>query len=86
MRGNDVRTPEDALAYVTDCTLATVCDMAMKKSRGKHEYRRQKSIAQKAIDWMVDMNVDFKSTRAREVCESFGGSVEHWAKSFEAGS
>jgi len=46
----NVRTPEQALSYITDCTLATVSSMAMRKIRGKHEYERQISIAQKAVN------------------------------------
>ena len=77
----DVRTPADALAYITDCTLATVCDMAVKKSRAKHEYARQKAIAQRAIDWMAQMDVDMQNTRARDVI--LIGSVDRWAATFE---
>lgn len=47
MRECDVRTPEMALAYITDCTLATVASMAMLKSRKKGEFERQINIAQK---------------------------------------
>jgi thiamine biosynthesis protein ThiC len=77
----DVRSPEQALAYITDCTLATVACMAMKKSRAKGEFQRQISIAQKAIDWMDQMGVSMKDTRAENVM-SGGGSVDHWAKQF----
>lgn len=72
-----VRTPAQALAYITDCNLATVCDLASKKSKSKHEYSRQISIAQQAIDWMVAMDIDFSGTRAVDV-QKFG-SVEAWA-------
>lgn len=78
----DVRTPEQALAYITDCNLATVCDMAMKKSRSRNEFARQISIAQAAIDWMVDMKVDFRGTRAQDVVAHCSGSVEAWATKF----
>jgi hypothetical protein len=81
MRKCDVRTPEQALAYIIDCNLATVCDLAMKKSRPKGEFVRQISIAQTAINWMVDMKVDLSGTRAREVVAQ-GGSVETWATKF----
>ena len=81
MNSWNVRTTADALVYITDCTLATVCDMAGKKSRPKHEYARQKSIAQLAIDWMSQMGVDMQGTRARDVC--LIGSVDKWAATFE---
>jgi len=80
MRDCDVRTPEQALAYITDCTLATVSRMAMLKSRKKHEYTRQISIAQKAVDWMADMGIDVTSTRAKDIK---GRDVAKWAASFE---
>jgi hypothetical protein len=59
--------PSDALAYALDCTLATVDDMAMKKNPPKGEYARQKSIAQKLLDWCVKFNVDVTGTRAESI-------------------
>lgn len=77
----EVRTTADALAYITDCTLATVYDMATKKSRVKSEYRRQKAIAQTTVDWMVQMRVDVGYTRAADVAAF--GSVDAWAAQYE---
>ena len=77
----DVKTPADALAYITDCTLATVCDLAMKKSRPKYEYQRQQEIAQRAMDWMDAMGIDDSGTRATDV--KAAGSVRLWAQGFE---
>ena len=77
----EVRTAEDAVVYITDCNLATVCSMAMKKSRPKYEYDRQKSIAQKSIDWMNEMHIDYSGTRAESV--SMAGNVDKWASTFE---
>lgn len=77
-----VRTPEEALAYITDCTLATVSGMAGRKNRPSGEYRRQLSIAQTAIDWMREMKVDMSGTRAADV-EAAGGQVHEWAKKYE---
>lgn len=64
MNKHEVRDTGQALAYITDCTLATVCDLAGKKSKSKSEYARQISIAQTAINWGVQMGVDFTKTRA----------------------
>ncbi len=83
MLKHQVSSPAQALAYITDCTLATVCDMAMTKSRRKGEYKRQISIAQTAVDWMIVMGVDPSGTRAEKVAHH-RGSVAEWAKSFEA--
>lgn len=80
MLKHQVRTPADALAYITDCTLATVCDMAGKKSRPKHEFERQMSIAQTAINWMVQMGIDVYTTRAAEVVAA--GGVNEWARRY----
>lgn len=80
MLKHQVRTPADALAYITDCTLATVCDMAGKKSRPKHEFERQMSIAQTAITWMQEMSVDVSTTRAADVIAA--GGVREWAEKY----
>lgn len=74
-----VRTPGQALGYVTDCNLATVCAMAGKKSAPKSEFKRQITIAQRAIDWMRTMDVDFSTTRAADVVNDYGGDVAEWA-------
>ena len=82
MQKHQVTTLGDALAYITDCNLATVCDMAMTKSRRKGEYKRQISIAQCAVDWMLCMGVDPSGTRAEKVAHH-RGSVAEWAEKFE---
>lgn len=78
-----VKTPNQALAYITDCTLATVQHMAMRKTRPSGEFSRQINIAQTAVDWMVLMNVDFTETRAHEVVTKFGGSVMAYANHYD---
>lgn len=80
MQATDVRQAGQALAYITNCTLATVCTMALKKSRPKYEFERQVEIAQRAIDWMKLMDIDFSTTRAAEVVAL--GSVQAWAETF----
>lgn len=77
----DIKDPQGALAYVVDCTLATVCDMASKKSAPKGELKRQIGIAQKGLDWMNRFGVDYAHTRGKEVMEQ-GGSVSAWAEQF----
>lgn len=80
MMKHRVRTPEEAILYLLDCTLATVSDMAMKKSRGKHEFERQIAIAQTAIDWMIDFNITpEKGSRAEQVIILANKSVMVWS-------
>ena len=76
----NVRTPADALAYITNCTLATVETMAMKTRRPKHEFERQIAIAQEAVTWMQQMGVDSSSTLLDEVIKA--GSVKKWAEQY----
>lgn len=83
MNKHQVRTPDNALAYLVDCTLATVQDMAMLKSRKQSEFERQKMIAQQGINWMIEMDVDFSSTRAYDVVNEFSGSVEKYANKYD---
>jgi len=82
MTTHRVNSPDGALAYLTDCTLATVCHLAMKKSAPKSELNRQISIAQKAIDWMDEFGIDYSDTRAKDV-KAMGGKVELWAEQFK---
>ncbi len=42
----------DALRYLTDCTLATVETLAVKRNRPLREYRWQQGIAQVGVDWL----------------------------------
>lgn len=57
----------DALAYMIDCTLATVDRLACAKNPAKGEFLRQCSIAQRGINWAKGNEVDLSKTRAREV-------------------
>ena len=78
-----VRTPEQALLYLADCTLATVADMAMKKSKSKSEFQRQISIAQSAVDWIKDFNIEVKiGSRVYEVLALPDRNVETWSRSY----
>lgn len=79
MRYYQVRTSEDALAYILDCNLATVEGMAMKKSRPSGEYARQIAIAQKTYDWAIKFGSDISQTRGADIKTT----VEDWAKQYE---
>ena len=81
MNMHEVRDTAQALAYITDCTLATVTDLASLARPPKLELQRQIGIAQKAIEWMDNFNVDYSGTRAADV-KALGGSVEIWAAQF----
>ncbi len=81
MHKHQVRTADQALAYMVDCTLATVSSMAMLKSRKKCEFERQKLIAQTGIDWLRFMKIDPGSTRAEDVFKC-NYSVEEWSKKY----
>lgn len=77
-----VNTPEHALVYLVDCTLATVCAMAMKKSRPVGEYSRQKMIAQHGIDWIKEMGIEADS-RPKDVIDHCDGFVHKWSLEFD---
>lgn len=79
----NVRTAEDALLYLLDCSLATVSCMASKKSRGKWEFERQIEIAQKTINWVLEFNINVQiNSRAYDVLSLNDRSVETWSKQF----
>lgn len=77
------RDANDMVRYLTDCTMATVVDMAMKKTRPKGEYERQKLIAQKGVDFMRDNHIPADGSRVENLQP--GQSVADWAKQFEEG-
>lgn len=77
----NIATPSDALAYFTDCTLATVCDMAMTKSRKVGEYKRQKTMAQHMCDFLTQFKIADEGNRYNDVIKA--GSVEAWAIEIE---
>ena len=77
MTKNRIRSVEDALVYITECNLATVEMLAMKKNPPKGEFQRQIDIAQLAIYNMIDYDVDFSDTRADDTI--LAGNVKTWA-------
>lgn len=85
MQRHLIRTPEQALLYLADCTLATVADMAMKKSKSKSEYARQIGIAQTTVDWIKDFNINIEvGSRVYDVLALQDQKVVTWAKSYES--
>ncbi len=86
MRADQVASAEEALAYITDCNLATVSHMALLRSKSKSEFRRQIDIAQKTIWWMQALKIDFSSTRAQYIADTYpNASVKDWVKDLIAG-
>lgn len=83
MMQRDVVDEGSLVAYLVDCTLATVSDMAMKKSRPVHEYARQKSIAQYGIDKMIEMGIHPRGRASDIIMDKM--SVDEWAKEYEVG-
>ena len=75
-----IREPDIAMVnYLIDCTLATVDDLAMKKSRSKSEFARQKAIAQCGIDWVIAKG-EKPTGRAADVVNKHNGSVNDYAQ------
>jgi hypothetical protein len=76
-----IRNEGDALVYLTDCTLATVCHMALQKRRSKSEFSRQIAIAQRGFDWAAQFGAQMANSRLSDVAINFCGSVHEWAHS-----
>jgi hypothetical protein len=77
-----IKSAGDALDYLADCTLATVCDLAEKKSRSDSEFRRQITIAQVAIDCMCAFGV-LATGRAETVISEYSGVVRGWVEQYD---
>lgn len=76
-----VSMPEhEAFAYFLDCQLATVEEMAMKKSTPKSGLNRQIAIAQKMYDFVDHKGIGVsRGNRAIDVSQVFRGSVFQYA-------
>ena len=81
MTQNTLHDEQDALAYMVECTLATVSHMAGLSRPQKSELSRQIAIAQTGIDWVktfVKPGMSIGNGRVQEVIDS-QISVEEWA-------
>lgn len=78
---------EETLLYLTECTLATITCMALRKRRIKSEYQRQIYMAQKGVDSIKDNlkldNLDIKQARTIKVIFEYDGNVHKYAKTYE---
>lgn len=84
MKKSEVENERQAIAYLLECSLATVEGLALTKSRKVYEYTRQISIAQFAMDWARKFGADLDDEpRAMDVVKKHCGNVTEWAKSFE---
>jgi hypothetical protein len=72
-------TPEGALLYMTECTLATVERAIMKSSYPKSELKRQINIAQVGVSFFHHRNIK-TSGRVLDVCLDYDGDVAAWAE------
>lgn len=77
----DVRSPEGALVFLADCQLATVAELAGKKSRGKFDFDRQVSIAKLYCKWLAEFNISAKGTRV-ETAMKMGG-VDEFVRKYD---
>ena len=83
MQRHLIRNSEQALLYITDCNLATVSDMAMKKSRPKHEFERQIEIAQCAVNWIKNFGINIEvNSRVYDVRSLPDQKVSTWASRY----
>lgn len=83
MNKGQIRSAADALDYLADCTLATVCKLAQKKSRSNAEFQRQIAIAQVALDCMRLYGIT-ATGRAAKVNNECSGFVWIWAQQYDA--
>lgn len=83
MHRHNVRTAQDALYYLTECTLATVSNLAEKKTPPKAELSRQMEMAQLGVNWIREFGISICGCRVQEVMDC-GGSVQTWTEQFRA--
>jgi len=78
---DNIKNTEEALLRITDCNLATVCDMASTSQRKrKGEYSRQISIAQEAIVSIEEFSIKVpEGSRIESVINKYNSDVRAWA-------
>jgi len=76
----NINTSDDAFAYIVECTLATVSDLASKRRPPKGELSRQISIAQTGLDWVRTLMSDpYPTGNIRlDGLINANKSVQHW--------
>jgi len=80
-----VKNEGQALAYATECALATVEDFAISKSkrRARGDYARHIKIAQNLFGWLKEFNLIADGSRASEILSVFDSSVKAWSEHVE---
>lgn len=79
----EFNTPGEALAYIADCQLATVDEMAIRKRKPVYEYARQKRIAETCIAAALRFSNVGDIAKTRILAVNASGSVEAYAKAIE---
>jgi len=77
-----IRTAQQALVYMTECTLATVEYMASLKKKNMSEYRRQVSLAQKGVDMVIAFRCE-PGGRVDEVIDKYVCKVADWTRAID---
>jgi len=80
---HNIRSVDDAFLYYTDCELATLIDMAMKKSKPKNEYIRHKAIAKGMIEIIIGHKLDYKDRGTRIDKVIACGGIDNYVKEYE---
>lgn len=76
---HNLQNTEECLIWLMDCTLATVEDLAMRKSPPKGEFHRQIMMAQVTLNMLRQEYKDVSATRAAKIISEFNSSVQSWA-------
>lgn len=77
-----VKTPEEALAFLTERNLSTVKIMTLRRFVSKQDVSRQIQIAQEGINWIISMGISSSVTpRVKTIISDFNGSVQQWVDS-----
>ncbi|MHD0644206.1 hypothetical protein ACYPKM_01050 [Pseudomonas aeruginosa] len=78
---NYIRDVGQAVAYVTDCYLASVASLAMKAKPSKSDLQRLLIIAQCGVDHVRKRGIEWGSPRLKKLIAA-GGNVYEWAAQY----
>jgi hypothetical protein len=86
LTAHTLRNHEDGMAYMIECTLATVAGLLLKKKPPKSELNRQITIAQTGLNCLGKQQYDNSCPHLKKITEQFDNSVQAWADDFRSRS
>ena len=78
MKYEEVKTEQEAIAYITHSLLVSLAKTATLKRRSKSDFRDQIGTAQNCVNWMEKFKINPHNTVVYEIIKEYKGNVQAW--------